>query len=151
MKNPKNAHNLKNTSHNVNKLWQNKSMWITQFWQKYQIEPYNSKVTHCLCAQACCDTDVRHREVIVSSQRELQNAESESCSLTYSAAQKRKEQKKKNSFKFRTSGTTSRYKNPQKFSFDAVNLICLQYQPFFKKFRCRVCVPNTSPLPEFTE
>ncbi len=49
---------------------------------------------HCLCAWACCDTNVRHREVTVSSQRELQHAKIESCSLTYSTAQKRKGQKK---------------------------------------------------------
>jgi len=37
--------NVQNTSHNVNKLSQNKNMWITQFWQTCQIEPYNSKGT----------------------------------------------------------------------------------------------------------
>jgi len=37
--------NVQNTSHDVNKLSQNKNMWITQFWQKCQIEPYNSKGT----------------------------------------------------------------------------------------------------------
>jgi len=44
-----NVHNLKKeTSHNVNKLSQNMNMWITQFWQKCQIEPYNSKGTICV-------------------------------------------------------------------------------------------------------
>jgi len=37
--------NLQNTSHNVNKLSQNKNMWITKFLQKCQIEPYNFKGT----------------------------------------------------------------------------------------------------------
>lgn len=41
----------------------------------------------CVC---CWDTNVRYWEVTVSPQRELQNAEIESCSVTYSTTQKRR-------------------------------------------------------------